>query len=102
LHEWPSCILHFAGRRRFDGTIARADAHDFNIAVADTKHFKNRVYSSRTVDVFSGSINAARQKDRTGATMSRAKRHHHLGHDAPQAAVHCQSHSAGGEGNESG
>jgi hypothetical protein len=32
-----------------------------NIAVADTKHFKNRVYSSRTVDVFSGSINAARQ-----------------------------------------
>jgi hypothetical protein len=32
-----------------------------NTGVADTKHFKNRVYSSRTVDVFSGSINAARQ-----------------------------------------
>lgn len=28
---------------------------------ADTKHFKNRVYSSRTVDVFSGSITVARQ-----------------------------------------
>lgn len=32
-----------------------------NVVVADTKHFKNRVYSCRTVDVFSGSINAARQ-----------------------------------------
>jgi hypothetical protein len=32
-----------------------------NVGVADTKHFKNRVYSRRTVDVFSGSINAARQ-----------------------------------------
>jgi hypothetical protein len=32
-----------------------------NVGVADTKHFKNRVYSRRTVDVFSGSFNAARQ-----------------------------------------
>jgi len=30
------------------------------IKIADTKHFKNRVYSSRTVDVFSGLINATR------------------------------------------
>jgi hypothetical protein len=32
-----------------------------NATVADTKHFKNRVYSSRTADVFSASINATRQ-----------------------------------------
>jgi len=32
-----------------------------NAVVVDTKHFKNRVYSGRTVDVFSGSINVARQ-----------------------------------------
>jgi hypothetical protein len=31
------------------------------IKIVDTKHFKNRVYSSRTVDVFSGSVIAARQ-----------------------------------------
>jgi hypothetical protein len=31
------------------------------IKIADTKHFKNRVYSSRTLDVFSGSVIAARQ-----------------------------------------
>jgi hypothetical protein len=31
------------------------------IKIADTKHFKNRVYSSRTVDVFSGSVIATRQ-----------------------------------------
>jgi hypothetical protein len=31
------------------------------IKIADTKHFKNRVYSSRTLDVFSASDIAARQ-----------------------------------------
>jgi len=32
-----------------------------NASVADTKHFKNCVYSARTADVFSASINATRQ-----------------------------------------
>jgi hypothetical protein len=31
------------------------------VAIADTKHCKNRVYSAGTADVFSGSINATRQ-----------------------------------------
>jgi citronellyl-CoA synthetase len=37
--------------------------------LADTKHFKNCMYSSRTVDVFSGSTR--QKKHRTGTVMSR-------------------------------
>jgi hypothetical protein len=40
--------------REFDGTNRYA-------RVPDTKYFKNRVYSSRTADVFSASNNATRQ-----------------------------------------
>jgi hypothetical protein len=56
--------------RRFDGTIAQGRVHagqpgdrrsGSRIKIVDTKHFKNRVYSSRTVDVFSASDIAARQ-----------------------------------------
>jgi hypothetical protein len=33
--------------------FARIEVHGFQTTGADTKHFKNRVYSSRTADVFS-------------------------------------------------
>jgi hypothetical protein len=41
--------------------IARRKLILSNAATVDTQHFKNRVYSSGTADVFSASINAARQ-----------------------------------------
>jgi hypothetical protein len=47
--------------RRFDGTFRQAGVTNRQVAAADTKHFKNRVYSSRTVDVFSRQVIAARQ-----------------------------------------
>jgi hypothetical protein len=41
--------------------IATAEFRFAKASVADTKHCKNRVYSSRSPDVFSASINATRQ-----------------------------------------
>ncbi|APC18202.1 hypothetical protein BLL42_21660 [Pseudomonas frederiksbergensis] len=51
LHEWPSCILHFARspQQYVDNRAVVAGGID-----PDTKHFKNRVYSDTSAGVLFG------------------------------------------------